>query len=445
MALRDLDIANAPLWTRQIAPAIGGGIASAATQKLLAKPPTVDSFAAPNLKTSGLSANVSGGTVDLTRSAEASGQLKSLQEALGAQGSDLKALLPLVDPGFGRLTQTGVNAIQNRARASIGNLRDNLARRRIAGSSFAADALSRAEAEFAQEEANFRAQSFLQELQLKTELINQSAAANAKQFEVAIAQMNFESQVASDVVRTVTDAIKTNATIQANLAAQNAAGQGKFMEPISSAVGGAVSSAIAGKLGVAGAASGSTLSGAPVLAGGATAALPGQVAAYNASLTPGANTVLAPSGTAAGGSSIGAAGPLAALAALKVGIDYNTGKGKARTAENIAKIDANRDTYVPEVVNNLAQLGIAVTPEQVNSLDGAKLYDVQARLARHIASGGSVDVTDYPFKRGMKLPNTYSDFYSILKAKDNMGIALSADESKWAKDYEKFSKFGVPA
>lgn len=451
MTLRDVNIANSPLWT-QVGAAVGGGIAAAGTQRLLARPPRVDSFSAPNLKTSGLSANVSGGTVDLTRSAEASGQLQSLQQALGAQGADLKALLPLVEPGFGRLTEAGVNTIQGRARSSIGNLRDNLARRRIAGSSFATDALSRAEAEFAQEEANFRAQSFLQELQLKTELINQSAAATSKQFEVAIAQMNFESQVASDITRTVTDAIKTNASIQAQLAASNAAGQGKFMEPISSAVGGAVGQAIAGKFGGV---AGSGVASAPVLAGTAgTAVLPGQVAAYNASLAPGANTVLAPAGgtSVAGGTS--AAGGLAAGAGLITGAyaygKYNSAKGKRQLGENIAKIDANRDSYVPEVVNNLQQLGINVTPEQVNSLSGAQLYDIQARLARWGSALPSIEVEDYPLsgagnakKLSVEEGRNYGTFYGILKAKANMGMMLSADETKWIQDFDRFSKSGL--
>ena len=63
----------------------------------------------------------------------------------------------LATPGFGVRSR----AVENRRTAAIGNLRENLARRRLLGSSFGEDALARAEREFAQEAG----EAALQEIQ----------------------------------------------------------------------------------------------------------------------------------------------------------------------------------------------------------------------------------------------------------------------------------------
>ena len=62
---------------------------------------------------------------------------------LAGDVSDLRGELAV--PGFGVRSR----AVQRSREAAIGNLRENLARRRLAGSSFAEDALARVQAEFA--------------------------------------------------------------------------------------------------------------------------------------------------------------------------------------------------------------------------------------------------------------------------------------------------------
>ena len=122
--------------------------------------------------------------------------LKNKLSALGIDADELNNLtseqlqefLALVEPGFGRLTETVDEAfaladqrLNDRRRAASGDLRESLSRRRILGSSFAADAQSRQEAEFnrdaaelANNQAQARAQNFLAELDLSRSIVQQN-------------------------------------------------------------------------------------------------------------------------------------------------------------------------------------------------------------------------------------------------------------------------------
>ena len=81
-----------------------------------------------------------------------------------------------VRPGFGKLTETGVNAIRQRAAEAAGNLRSQLGRRGLLGASFAGDAEQRVANEYAAAESEFRAQAFQQELQATNELLDREQA-----------------------------------------------------------------------------------------------------------------------------------------------------------------------------------------------------------------------------------------------------------------------------
>ena len=94
----------------------------------------------------------------------------------------LSANIEGLKPGFGQVTDARVNTIQNAGKRAESDLRGNLARRRVLGSSFANDDISRTRAEFAQQEANARAQSYLEELDAQTRLIGQRLAAQVDKY-----------------------------------------------------------------------------------------------------------------------------------------------------------------------------------------------------------------------------------------------------------------------
>lgn len=156
-------------------------------------------------------------------------------QELGGMRDQFSGLQAQLAPGFGAITQAAVTNLENRRRSAIGNLRENLQRRRVLGSSFASDAIGRTEAEFAQQEAAIRAQAKMQEVgateQLmarQVDLINQQAQARASEFNVQLQQLNLEAQIATQISTGVSAITAQNAQVQSQIIAsgQNAVASG---------------------------------------------------------------------------------------------------------------------------------------------------------------------------------------------------------------------------
>lgn len=94
------------------------------------------------------------------------GQTAALKSNLTGQLEELR-------PGFGRLTESRVTAVKSAASKASGNLRTNLAKRDIGGSSFANQQIASVEQDFANEEDRVRAESFIQEQQAQQQIISQ--------------------------------------------------------------------------------------------------------------------------------------------------------------------------------------------------------------------------------------------------------------------------------
>ena len=177
---------------------------------------------------SALTATPKGNIYDISRSPELTGTLRNISQGFGQQANDLSQLLAKVQPGMSDATNAAVAAIQNRRQEAIGNLRQNLARRRVLGSSFGADALSRANAEFAQQEAQARSSNILQEIAMSQNLINQQSQASINQFQGYLDQMNLEANIGTQLASGVTANLSANARALADLQAQSAQGYGAF-------------------------------------------------------------------------------------------------------------------------------------------------------------------------------------------------------------------------
>lgn len=192
-----------------------------------------------NVSAPGFRANITGDqgnlAVNLQRNPAVDNLLADFRARTQGAASDLRGLRPLVAPGVSALRTSQLNQIENARNRAIGDLRENLSRRRVAGSSFANDALARAESEFAQASADVEAKSTLQELALTSELIGQELKTTLSGIDRFINQINTESELAvglSDQARSsliagaqiAADVAKTNAELE--MKAQQAAGQG---------------------------------------------------------------------------------------------------------------------------------------------------------------------------------------------------------------------------
>jgi len=157
-------------------------------------------------------------TLNLTGDANRQAAIGNVQSALMGGADALAGQRGLVNPGFGALTEARVGSLDTARRRATGTLRDNLSRRRVLGSSFAADAMGRVESEFGRQEAEVRAQSFLEELQLTTNLIERETQFRTNAMSVALDSLNFEASLATQLATGATAAMQASASMQAQLA-----------------------------------------------------------------------------------------------------------------------------------------------------------------------------------------------------------------------------------
>lgn len=168
---------------------------------------------------------------------------------LGRRADELAAVRAKFRPGFGALTSARLSEIENARSRSVGNLRENLARRRLAGSSFASDAIARADREFGQAAAEARATSLLQELDVTTQLIGQEFTARQAEAERAIQELDFQADVATRLLAGVSSALQSGANLEAQLAFDAAQGAGAFFEPLIEGVSNFANDAFSGSSG----------------------------------------------------------------------------------------------------------------------------------------------------------------------------------------------------
>jgi len=171
------------------------------------KRPRLTSFEAPGLSAEFLSPE----QLALRRAPGVESMLSGISSAFTDQANQIGGLRPLVEPGFGRLTESGIRAVRDARRATMGDLRQNLARRRVLGSSFGADDLARTGAEFAKAEDKVTSEAFIKELAMSNELINQQAQAKANSFLQSLNQTNIESQLAAQMASGVSSILSNNA------------------------------------------------------------------------------------------------------------------------------------------------------------------------------------------------------------------------------------------
>lgn len=221
-----------------VAGAVAGGVANVAFGKVFGgdeRQPT-QAPVIPSGKFGGLT--LSGGQrLDITSGSERATAVERSANVIGRKADELAAVRARVKPGFGELTKARLTEIENARSRSIGNLRENLARRRIAGSSFANDALARAEAEFGESAAEARARSTLEELDVTTQLINQEFTARQASAERIIQEMDFQAQIGTQILSGISAELGAAARLEAQLAFDSAQGIGAFFEPATTAIG----------------------------------------------------------------------------------------------------------------------------------------------------------------------------------------------------------------
>lgn len=207
----------------------------------------------PGVRGGGVNVNFrqKGAIFDVTPTAERREAVAGIRDVTSEAAGDIADLRGRVRPGFGELTQARVQAIRNRRRRSVGNLRENLARRRVLGSSFGQDAISRAESEFAQREAEARAKSFLQEFEATQNLLGREFELRRSGFQTLLDDLNFQSDLAARLAGAGGSSIAANARQQAELEAQRTGAQAGVLGTVGGAIGSVYGGPIGGAVGSA--------------------------------------------------------------------------------------------------------------------------------------------------------------------------------------------------
>lgn len=199
--------------------------------------PALEGFRPIGFNAGGLRSGLTNGRIDISGSgSERQRILGGLITGFEGEATNLRVLRGLVSPGFGRLTQArrGIfdeqrARLADTARRAVGSVRENLARRRVLGSSFAQDAETRTRAEFAREERELSAQqaeaearSFLEELSLSTELVNREFEALRSRFQVGLNELNLQIGLSTEFAGAATAQLGANARLASELAVQQA-------------------------------------------------------------------------------------------------------------------------------------------------------------------------------------------------------------------------------
>jgi hypothetical protein len=181
------------------------------------------------------------GNFEVRPTAQRLGVIGGLRETFGNQAGELGGLQSQVQPGYNDLLNARLEALNNARTSAIGNLRENLSRRRVLGSSFGQDAISRGNAEFAKLQDQIVAQNKLQSISATNELINQKYQAHANSYNTALSELNFEANAAMGLASKGSQQIADNAKFMANYNYQANAAEGSaiggIFGPVASALG----------------------------------------------------------------------------------------------------------------------------------------------------------------------------------------------------------------
>jgi hypothetical protein len=197
------------------------------------------------------------------------GQISSIYapQASSAYAGGIQSLndqIGEVKPGYGALTQAAVDSITNAGNKAGSDLRSNLAKRRVLGSSFADAAEAQQKLDVGQQLNAAKAASFLSELDATNKLTTQKLQLQMASLDslkslsdeafglknastqVDLDEQNRLGQLAQGLISGAQQQAADNARLKAQIDAQNAAGSGSFAAGVGNSVSGGLSDFLSG-------------------------------------------------------------------------------------------------------------------------------------------------------------------------------------------------------
>lgn len=168
------------------------------------------------------------GRITVSSNADRAGAVSSLRDFLNRNADEIAGLRAKVAPGISDLRASRLQEIENARTSAVGDLRENLSRRRVFGSSFGNDAIARAELEFGQAKDKVAAESFLQELEMTHQLINEDFSLRRAAVQTGLDELNLQADLGAKLSGKATEVLGANARALAELNAKEAASSGAF-------------------------------------------------------------------------------------------------------------------------------------------------------------------------------------------------------------------------
>jgi hypothetical protein len=153
----------------------------------------------------------------VTRSGETQGFMDRLLAGLGADESSYQELLSQIRPGFGRLSEATQEQIRNQYAKRFGDLREQLGRRRVLGSSFSNAELDRMKLEEDQQTRLAMSQAMIEELKMTSDVLKSQTDSRNQTIQTAFSQLQFEGNLGINLTNMVMASMNENLQAQQDL------------------------------------------------------------------------------------------------------------------------------------------------------------------------------------------------------------------------------------
>jgi hypothetical protein len=149
-----------------------------------------------------------GGNINMGRTAESQGFMDRLLAGLGNDENAFTELLSQIRPGFGRLSDMRGREVDQARERGVSNLRDQLAKRRVLGASFANDQIGSLERQYMMDKDKVLAEAWQQEMEATMQALTSRTQARNQTITTALNEIQFETGVGAQLLQQVSSSMQ---------------------------------------------------------------------------------------------------------------------------------------------------------------------------------------------------------------------------------------------
>ena len=159
----------------------------------------------------------SSGKINANRTAGTQGWIDTLLGGTAADEGGFNSLIGNLDPTFGRLTTANDQRFDDAKRKAVGDLREQMAKRRVLGSSFAEQNVNSVGAEYDRMKEQAAAENAAKSLELQSQALQARSAARIQNVSQALSQIQFEGNVGASLIQSTQTNLMNMSELSADL------------------------------------------------------------------------------------------------------------------------------------------------------------------------------------------------------------------------------------